>query len=107
MFVGDRGGAIGLMASRLDGQLGDSLTTFCDGSDATGRSWPKKMGADDALDPSGSATWCSHVIDCDGGAGVDVCFRMSGHLMRFIKVQNAAAGAGRRVSLLGIPKDPV
>ena len=71
----------------------------------TGASLLKKMGADEALDPS-QGDVVKHVLDATDGAGVDVMLEMSGHPDAIHKGFQMLRPGGR-ASLLGIPKDPV
>jgi threonine 3-dehydrogenase len=97
-------GPIGLMAIAVARASG-CATLFATEVNAHRRELAKKMGADEALDPSRGDV-VKHVLDATDGAGVDVMLEMSGHPDAIHKGFQMLRPGGR-ASLLGIPKDPV
>jgi threonine 3-dehydrogenase len=97
-------GPIGLMAIAVARAAG-CATLFATEVNSHRRELAKKMGADEALDPS-QGDVVQHVLDATDGAGVDVMLEMSGHPDAIHKGFQMLRPGGR-ASLLGIPKDPV
>ncbi|MGA9998626.1 MAG: zinc-binding dehydrogenase, partial [Candidatus Acidiferrales bacterium] len=97
-------GPIGLMAIAVARAAG-CATLFATEVNAHRRELARKMGADEALDPS-QGDVVKHVLDATDGAGVDVMLEMSGHPDAIHKGFQMLRPGGR-ASLLGIPKDPV
>ena len=97
-------GPIGLMSIAVARAAG-CAALFATEVNAHRRELAKKMGADEALDPS-QGDVVQHVIDATDGAGVDVMLEMSGHPDAIHKGFQMLRPGGR-ASLLGIPKDPV
>jgi len=97
-------GPIGLMSIAVARAAG-CATLFATEVNAHRRELAKKMGADEALDPSHDDV-VQHVLDATDGAGVDVMLEMSGHPDAIHKGFQMLRPGGR-ASLLGIPKDPV
>ena len=97
-------GPIGLMSIAVARAAG-CATLFATEVNAHRRELAKKMGADEALDPS-QGDVVKHVLDATDGAGVDVMLEMSGHPDAIHKGFQMLRPGGR-ASLLGIPKDPV
>ena len=97
-------GPIGLMSIAVAREAG-CATLFATEVNAHRRELAKKMGADEALDPS-QGDVVQHVLDATDGAGVDVMLEMSGHPDAIHKGFQMLRPGGR-ASLLGIPKDPV
>ena len=97
-------GPIGLMAIAVARAAG-CATLFATEVNTHRRELAKKMGADEALDPS-QGDVVKHVLDATDGAGVDVMLEMSGHPDAIHKGFQMLRPGGR-ASLLGIPKDPV
>ena len=97
-------GPIGLMAIAVARASG-CATLFATEVNEHRRELAKKMGADEALDPSAGDV-VKHVLDATDGAGVDVMLEMSGHPDAIHKGFQMLRPGGR-ASLLGIPKDPV
>jgi threonine 3-dehydrogenase len=97
-------GPIGLMSIAVARSAG-CATLFATEVNAHRRELAKKMGADEALDPS-QGDVVQHVLDATDDAGVDVMLEMSGHPDAIHKGFQMLRPGGR-ASLLGIPKDPV
>ncbi len=96
-------GPIGLMAIAVARASG-CATLFAKEENEHRRELARKMGADEALDPS-QGDVVKHVLDATDGAGVDVMLEMSGHPDAIHKGFQMLRPGGR-ASLLGIPKDP-
>jgi threonine 3-dehydrogenase len=97
-------GPIGLMSIAVARAAG-CATLFATEVNAHRRELAKKMGADEALDPS-QGDVVKHVLAATDGSGVDVMLEMSGHPDAIHKGFQMLRPGGR-ASLLGIPKDPV
>jgi threonine 3-dehydrogenase len=97
-------GPIGLMAIAVARACG-CAQLFATEVNPHRRELAKRMGADEAFDPSAGDV-VAKVLEATDGAGVDVLLEMSGNPTA-IHQGFQMLRPGGRASLLGIPKDPV
>ena len=97
-------GPIGLMSIAVARACGCS-TIFATEVKLQRRELAKKMGADEVFDPAVGDV-VARVREATGGAGVDVLLEMSGHPAA-IHQGFQMLRPGGRVSLLGIPSQPI